>query len=208
MTLDEQLEAAVEALLAGQIAVIPTDTVYGVAAAATVPGATARLFTVKQRPTEVALPVLCADEASARSLAGDLPPGAARLMAGCWPGPLTIVVPRRPGLDLDLGGPDRTTVGLRVPDADIVRTIAARVGPLACTSANRHGQPTPATAAGAAAALGPGVAEVVDGGPCTGAPSTVVGWSEGALRIYREGAVTSAVLHDLVASSAVRPLET
>lgn len=186
------VDAAVEALLAGAAVVLPTDTVYGVATATAVPGSTAALFRLKQRPADVALPVLCADEACARGLAADLPPGAEVLMARCWPGPLTLVVPRRSGLDLDLGGPDDSTIGLRVPAADVVRTIASRVGPLACTSANRHGQPTPATATAAAAALGPGVAVVVDGGPCGGAPSTVVGWSvEGEHRILREGAVSA-----------------
>ncbi|MEX2658376.1 MAG: L-threonylcarbamoyladenylate synthase [Acidimicrobiales bacterium] len=187
-----EVDAAVEALLAGGAVVLPTDTVYGVATATAVPGSTAALFRLKQRPADVALPVLCADEASARGLAGDLPPGAEVLMTCCWPGPLTLVVSRRAGLDLDLGGPDDTTIGLRVPAADVVRTIASRVGPLACTSANRHGQPTPTTAAAAAAALGPGVAVVVDGGRCDGAPSTVVGWSEdGQHRILREGAVSA-----------------
>ena len=182
-------EAAVAALTAGLVVVLPTDTVYGVATATAVAGSTAALFAVKQRPTDVALPVLCADEGDARSLAGALPAGADRLMARCWPGPLTIVVPRRPGLDLDLGGVDDATIGLRVPDADVVRAIAARVGPLACTSANRHGQPTPPTAAEAAAALGPGVAAVVDGGPLTGRPSTVVAWADGEPRILRQGAL-------------------
>jgi tRNA threonylcarbamoyl adenosine modification protein (Sua5/YciO/YrdC/YwlC family) len=184
-----EVEAAVGALLAGGAVVLPTDTVYGVATATAVPGSTASLFRLKQRPTDVALPVLCADEASARSLAGALLPAAEALMARCWPGPLTIVVPRRPGLGLDLGGPDDATIGLRVPAAGVVRAIAGRVGPLACSSANRHGQPTPATAPEAAAALGDGIAAVVDGGPCDGAPSTVVGWEGEELRILRHGAL-------------------
>lgn len=190
MSLDEQVEAAVEALLAGRVVVLPTDTVYGVAAATAVPGSTAALFEVKRRPVDVALPVLCADEAQARSLAGPLPPGAEVLMARAWPGPLTLVVPRRPELALDLGGPDDATIGLRVPAADIAREIAQRVGPLACTSANRHGRPTPVTATEAGAALGPEVAVVVDGGRCEGLPSTVVGWTGEVHRILRPGALS------------------
>ena len=186
----EGVDAAVAALLAGLVVVLPTDTVYGVASATTVPGATAALFAVKRRPAEVALPVLCGDEATARSLAGALPLGADRLMRSCWPGPLTIVVPRRPGLDLDLGGADDGTIGLRVPDAALVREMADRVGPLACTSANRHGQPTPVTATEAGAALGPEVAVVVDGGRCEGLPSTVVGWTGEVHRILRPGALS------------------
>lgn len=190
---------AIEALRAGLVVVIPTDTVYGVAAAASVPGATDALFEVKARPVEVAIPVLCADEGQARSLAGDLPPGAVRLMSACWPGPLTLVVPRRAGLDLDLGGPDDTTIGLRVPAAEVVHTIAGAVGPLACTSANRHGEPTPATAAEAAAALGPRVAVVVEGGTLGGAPSTVVAWTVGAHRILRHGAIPDTEIDRLLA---------
>lgn len=184
------MEAAAATLLAGGAVVVPTDTVYGVATATAVPGSTAALFRLKRRPVDVALPVLCADEEQARSLAGALPAAAEALMAGCWPGPLTLVVARRGGLDLDLGGPDDETIGLRVPDAPIVRAIAERVGPLACTSANRHGHPTPVTAAEAAAALGPGVGAVVDGGRCEGLPSTVVAWSGSELRILRQGSLT------------------
>lgn len=194
VSLDAQVEAAIEALLAGGVVVLPTDTVYGVAAATSVPGAVAALFEVKRRPVDVALPVLCANEQSARALAGVLSPGADRLMARCWPGPLTIVVPRRAGLDLDLGGADDTTIGLRVPDADVFRAVAARVGPLACTSANRHGRPTPTTASEAAAALGPGISVVVDGGTLSGSPSTVVGWSGGRHRILRQGALSAAAV--------------
>lgn len=189
---------AIEALRAGLVVVLPTDTVYGVAAATSVPGATDALFEVKARPVEVALPVLCADEGQARSLAGDLSTGAVRLMSAFWPGPLTVVVPRRAGLDLDLGGPDDTTIGLRVPAAGVVHTIAAAVGPLACTSANRHGEPTPATAAAAAAALGPGVAVVVEGGTLAGAPSTVVAWLDGAHRILRQGAIPDTEIDRLL----------
>ena len=188
------VDAAVAALRAGLVVVVPTDTVYGVAAATSVPGSTAALFRVKQRPTTVAVPVLCADEQSARTLAGPLSPGAERLVARCWPGPLTIVVPRRAGLGLDLGGSDDATIGLRVPDAPVVRAIAAQVGPLACTSANRHGEPTPASASEAAAALGPGVAAVVEGGSLAGQPSTVVALLDGEPRILRQGALPAATI--------------
>lgn len=192
------MDEVVAALLAGGAVILPTDTVYGVATATSVRGSTAALFRLKRRPTDVALPVLCADEAQARSLAGVLPPRADRLMSACWPGPLTLVVPRRDGLDLDLGGPDDRTIGLRVPDAALVRAIAGRTGPLACTSANRHGEPPAATAADAAAALGPGVAAVLDGGRCDGLPSTVVGWEGGEHRILRQGGLSAGQLEDLL----------
>ena len=192
------VDEVVGALLAGGAVILPTDTVYGVATATSVPGSTAALFRLKRRPVDVALPVLCADEAQARSLARELPPGADRLMAACWPGPLTLVVPRRAGLDLDLGGPDDETIGLRVPDAPTVRAIAASAGPLACTSANRHGEAPATTVAEAAAALGPGVAAVLDGGRCDGLPSTVLGWEGDEHRILRQGGLPAEQIDALL----------
>ena len=90
-----------------------------------------------------------------------------------WPGPLTLVLRRRPGLAWDLGDP-ADTVGVRLPDHDLVLALAEAVGPLATTSANRHGEPTPVTAAEAAAALAGAPDLVVDGGPCAGEASTVL----------------------------------
>jgi tRNA threonylcarbamoyl adenosine modification protein (Sua5/YciO/YrdC/YwlC family) len=181
------LDEAVAALLRGEVVAIPTDTVYGVAVAAAVPGATARLFAVKGRPTDVPLPVLVADEAHARELA-EVSPRAAELMAAHWPGGLTIVLPRREGFDVDLGGNDRATVGVRVPDHDVPRELARRVGPLATTSANRHGRPPLMTAADVRAELDVDV--VIDGGRCDGAPSTVVRVVGDLVDILRQGAVT------------------
>src|SRR5690348_7409602 len=107
-------EDAVAALRRGEVIVLPTDTVYGVAVAAGVEGATAGLFRIKARPETVALPVLVADEAQARSIA-EVGSAAAALMDRFWPGGLTIVLPRRPGFTADLGGTDASTVGVRVP---------------------------------------------------------------------------------------------
>jgi L-threonylcarbamoyladenylate synthase len=180
---------ALDALRAGMPVVLPTDTVYGVAADATRPDATRRLFEVKERPADVALPVLAADPDQAFGLADDVPDAARRLAARFWPGGLTIVVARRPGLGVDLGGPDDRTVGVRVPDHDVPRRLAAEVGPLATTSANRHGRPTPETADGVRHELGAAVAVVVDGGRCAGAPSTVVSCLDGVVRVLREGRI-------------------
>lgn len=177
------LDDAADALRRGEVVVIPTDTVYGVAA---LPAHTARLFEVKQRPTDVALPVLVADEAQARTIA-DVPRRAAALMAAHWPGGLTIVLARLPSFDADLGGSDASTVGVRVPDHDVPRELARRVGPLVTTSANRHGRPTPATAAEVAGELD--VALVIDGGTCAGAPSTVVRVDGDRVEILRAGAI-------------------
>jgi len=178
------LDEAVAALERGEAIVIPTDTVYGVAA---LPAHTARLFAVKERPTDVALPVLCADLDQVREIA-EVPARAADLAAAHWPGGLTIVLPRTAGFDADLGGTDPSTVGVRVPAHDVPRELARRVGPLVTTSANLHGRPTPATAADAAAELG--VTVFVDGGVLDGAPSTVVRVAGENVEILRQGAVT------------------
>ena len=188
------LDDAVAALAAGQPVLLPTDTVYGLAVDPARPGATDRLFALKARPTDVPLPVLAADAEQAFSLAGEVPEAAARLAARCWPGGLTIVVPRRAGLGFDLGGPDDRTIGLRVPDHDVPRRLASQVGPLATTSANRHGQPTPATVAEVVAQLHGEVAVVVDGGPCAGLASTVVVCDGDLVRVVREGRVGRDVL--------------
>jgi L-threonylcarbamoyladenylate synthase len=181
-------EEAVAALRGGGAVVVPTDTVYGVAVAANVAGATDRLFVIKERPTTVPLPVLVADRAQAEEIA-EVPPIAAALMARHWPGGLTIVLPRRPSFVVDLGGEDDATVGVRVPAHPVPVDLARRVGPLATTSANRHGRPTPPTAAEVAAELGSGVAVVIDGGRCDGAPSTVVRVVEDRVEVLRQGSV-------------------
>lgn len=169
----EGLGAAAAALRAGLVVGIPTDTVYGLAADPSRPGATAQLFALKGRPTDAELPVLVADTAQAEELAGPdgLPPVARALVARFWPGALTIVVSRRDGLEWELGGTG-DTIGLRCPASEIARALCRTVGPLATTSANRHGEPPHAGAAEVTADFPELV--VVDGGRCDGAPSTVV----------------------------------
>jgi L-threonylcarbamoyladenylate synthase len=195
------LDVAVAALLAGQPIILPTDTVYGVAVDAARPGATERLFAVKGRPTDVALPVLAADEEQAFGLATDVPEAARRLAERFWPGGLTLVLPRHPDVTWDLGGTDHATIGLRVPDHEVPRALARSVGPLATTSANRHGRPTPETAAAAAAEQGEGVAVVIDGGRCAGAPSTVVACLAGEVRVLRVGRVPASTIEEVVGPS-------
>lgn len=173
MTVDPaEVAAVVAALEAGGLVVLPTDTVYGIAALPTVAGAPQRLFAAKGRSADVPVAVLCADAPMAWALAApnDL---ALALGSAHWPGPLTLVVPRRSDLDWDLGEP-RTTIGLRVPDHPLVHAVTTAVGPIAVTSANRHGAPTPPTAAAAASSLLVTPDVVVDGGRLDGGSSTVV----------------------------------
>ena len=190
MTLENDLEAAVVALRSGAVVAIPTDTVYGLAVDPSVPGATAALYEVKARPASVELPVLVGSPDDLGRLAEPGPwlGPATRLAARFWPGALTIAVRRRAGLDWDLGG-DGATIGLRCPDDEIARRLCGLVGPLATTSANRHGE-HPCHDAGAVRALfGRRVGVVVDGGPRDGAPSTVVVLGPGGPRCARPGAL-------------------
>ncbi len=182
------IEDVVAALLVGGVVVLPTDTVYGLVAVARDHAATAALFALKGRPEGVPLAVLCASVEQALALV-DPSVGAPveAVAARWWPGPLTLVLPRRDGVDLHLGEP-AGTVGVRVPDHDLVRAVAARVGPIAATSANRHGAPVAETAA-AAAALGDRVALVVDGGTLEGRSSTVVDATAWPWVVLRAGPV-------------------
>jgi len=182
------LEDAVAALEAGSIVAIPTDIVYGLAVDPRRPGATDLLFALKLRPATLELPVLVADVAQADALAGPagLPPPARRLVDRFWPGPLTIVVARRTGLDWHLGG-DGRTIGLRCPAHPVVQRLCRRVGPLATTSANRHGQPPATTVAELTREFGDALGVVVDGGVCDAAPSTVVDATGGTPRCIRDG---------------------
>jgi tRNA threonylcarbamoyl adenosine modification protein (Sua5/YciO/YrdC/YwlC family) len=185
-------DVAVAALAAGHVVAIPTDTVYGLAVGATVQGATDRLFALKGRPRHVPLAVLVADTEQAWSIVDPGWPAACeqarRLATRYWPGALTLVVPRAPGWTADLGE-DGGTVGVRCPDHEWVRTLCRQAGPLATTSANLHGGPTPFTAAEVAALLGSAVAVVVDGGRCAGLPSTVVDATVDPPLLLRRGAL-------------------
>jgi L-threonylcarbamoyladenylate synthase len=184
------------ALRADQVVVLPTDTVYGLAALPTSPAAVAQLFALKGRPAEVPVAVLCADAEQALALAGDVGPGVRRVAARLWPGPLTLVLPRRPGLGLHLGEPS-TTIGLRCPDHELIRRVATVAGPVATTSANRHGEATPADLAEVLAALGPGVAVGVDGGRLDAGASTVVSCRpDGSWQVLRDGPVPLQAIDD------------
>jgi L-threonylcarbamoyladenylate synthase len=181
---------AADVLRAGRIVALPTDTVYGLAVLPGVEGATAALFALKGRAADAPFAVLCASTDQALGLAA---PAAVtdevrRIAARLWPGPLTLVLPRRAGLGYALGEP-HSTIGVRCPDQRLVRALAADVGPLATTSANLHGGPTPATADGVAGLFGAGVGLVLDGGPCSADPSAVVDATGPRWRVLRAGAI-------------------
>jgi len=185
------LDDAVAALRDGAVVAIPTDTVYGLAVDPTIPGATEALFALKARPDGLDLPVLVGSMEQAETLAGPhgLSATARHLADAFWPGALTIVVARRPGLDWALGAHDRT-IGLRLPDHAVARALCLAVGALATTSANAHGE-APCTDPQALQRVF-GSVPVLDGGHCAGAPSTVVSVLDTAPQCLRQGALSWA----------------
>lgn len=185
---EEACDRAADVLLRGGVVALPTDTVYGLAALASHQGACERIFVLKGRPQETSLPVLVAGVEQAASV-GVVDDRFERLAGRWWPGPLTIVTRRREGARLFLGG-DEATVGLRHAAEPVVEALARLVGPLAMTSANRHGEPPRSSAEGMAASLCFPPDLVLDGGERNGAVSTVVGVAPGEpLRCFREGAI-------------------
>lgn len=182
------VDATVEALLAGEVVLLPTDTIYGLAALPADPDAMDELFATKGRSTTTPIAVLCTDVRQAASLVAPADEAALRAVGErWWPGPLTLVFPRRPGVELHLGEP-ATTVGVRVPDHPLVRAVAERVGPIAVTSANRSGEPTVVSAEEAILAL-PGVRVLVDEGPLEGRASTVIDATTTPWHVLREGSL-------------------
>lgn len=155
----------------GHCVALPTDTVYGLAASLDLPDAVGMLFELKRRPERVPIAVLVADEEQTSTVA--VITGKARaLISRSWPGPLTLVLEARSGVDAVVGSDDGS-VGVRCPDHPFVRAVAARVGPLATTSANLHGMATPVDAEGVQRLFGDGLV-VLDGGICDRSPSTVL----------------------------------
>lgn len=189
------ITAALDALRAGDPVGVPTDTVYGLAADAADAGAIEQLFELKHRPADRSIAVLVAGVAAAAALVEfDAP--ARRLAEHFWPGPLTIVATRTPTAPPHLG--TGSTIGVRLPGDDIMRAIAGP-GPLAVTSANLHGGPTPSTAQGVAD-LFPTLGLVVDGGARPGASSTVVDMTGAAPAVLREGPVSLDEISSAVSS--------
>lgn len=185
---DAAFDAVAAALRRGSIVGIPTDTVYGIAALPAHDDALRRLFALKERSERKSVAVLVGSLEQAESLTTV---SLARF-ASWWPGPLTVVVPRRAGVSWSLGGDD-ATVGLRCPDHGFVRRLADTLGPIATTSANRSGEPTLTSAADVALAF-PELALVVDGGVLPGVASTVVDATTDLPRVLREGPITAAAL--------------
>ncbi|HIZ36923.1 MAG TPA: threonylcarbamoyl-AMP synthase [Candidatus Ruania gallistercoris] len=193
------LTEAVRQLAEGRLVVLPTDTVYGIAADAFTPRAVTSLLTAKGRDRQMPPPVLIGDLRTLDGLATEIPTAVRDLVEEFWPGPLTIILRAHGSLRWDLGE-THGTVALRMPDHEITLELLRRTGPLAVSSANRSGEPAALTCAEAAEQLGRSVKVYLDGGAAPGGiASTIVDATGEQLRIVREGALTAEELGSIAA---------
>jgi tRNA threonylcarbamoyl adenosine modification protein (Sua5/YciO/YrdC/YwlC family) len=194
----DPLEEAAEAAGAGGLIVFPTDTVYGLGTRPDDPDATARLFEAKGRPRDLELPVLVASVADAERIARF--DARARALAGWfWPGPLTLVLPRTLVSETWDLGEDRATIAVRMPHHPLALALLARAGPLATSSANRTGAPTPATADELERIFGGAVdVYLCQDAPLEGRPSTVLDLTGADLRVLREGVLGEEQIREVL----------
>lgn len=198
------LDHAADVLRAGQLVVLPTDTVYGLAAALSQPEAIARIYEVKRRPPERPIALLVDRISEVEQVAASIPEEARLLMEKFWPGGLTILLPKKADLPdvITAGGP---TVAVRMPDHPVARALIRRLGaPLPTTSANRHAQPSPRTAEEARSQIGEDVAIILDAGPAPGGiDSTVLDVLSTPARVLRAGAIPSQAIEAVLGRSVV-----
>jgi tRNA threonylcarbamoyl adenosine modification protein (Sua5/YciO/YrdC/YwlC family) len=194
----EGLTAAAQAVKAGRLVVLPTDTVYGIGCDAFSAPAVRSLLAAKQRGPDMPVPVLVGSWKTIDGLVLGVPKSARDLIEAFWPGGLSLVLPHAPSLNWDLGS-TKGTVMLRMPLHPVALELLREVGPMAVSSANVSGQPPAASAAEAQEQLGEKVAVYLDGGP-SGEPvaSTIVDLTGDAPRVLREGAVTTEAVSEVL----------
>lgn len=205
MTTDDEREAAIEAasmaIRRGELVVLPTDTVYGIAADAFSADAVHALLNAKNRGRDMPPPVLVSAATTLDALAVGVPDYARTLIEKFWPGPLTIVCRQQASLQWDLGE-TRGTVAVRMPDHEVTLAVLERTGPLAVSSANLSGRPAAVDADQAESMLGDRVEVIIDGGSSEGGDaSTIVDCTGDQGRILRRGALS---VEDL--NAALEPL--
>jgi len=186
---DASMQAALKILQNGGLVAFPTDTVYGVGALAFDGKAVESIYKAKDRPIEKAIPVLIADAADMEKVGTNIPAIAHQLAARFFPGPLTVIIPKQPTLPESVSAID--TVGVRVPDHETARALLRAAGPMAVTSANISGQPSPSTAQEVFEQLGGRIDLIIDGGTTPGGvPSTLVDCTGDEMKILREGPIS------------------
>ena len=194
----ESLQHALKILRVGGLVAFPTDTVYGVGALAFDGKAVESIYIAKDRPMEKASPVLLGEAGDLDQVAAHIPAMARQLAARFWPGPLTLIVPKKPNLPEAISATD--TVGVRVPDHRLARMLLQAAGPMAVTSANLSGRLSPSTAEEVLAQLDGRIPLILDGGRTPGGvPSTVVDCTGQQPLIVRTGTITLENILDALA---------
>lgn len=189
------ISKAKSALEHSGVIVIPTDTVYGISVAYNNAAAIDKIYAIKQRSKEKALPILIGSVHQLALVASTIPTAAQRLIEAFWPGALTVILPKRKDLPANLS--EYATIGVRMPDFVFTQELLRICGPLATTSANLSGGPNPASVEEVTAQLQQGVDLYLDGGQTAGdIPSTVVDCSGEEIRIFREGLISSKRIFD------------
>jgi L-threonylcarbamoyladenylate synthase len=188
-----EIQAALEILQKGGIVAFPTDTVYGLGSFAFNNNAIESIYIAKDRPTEKAIPILIGDLNDLEKVADDIPNMAFRFAARFWPGPLTCIVPKKQTLPPAVSA--TMTIAVRIPDHADACALLRAAGPMAVTSANISGQPSPSTASEVYEQLNGRIPLILDGGKTKGGiPSTLVDCSGEKPVILREGPITMAQL--------------
>ena len=183
------IDAAVAAARAGELIVLPTDTVYGIGADAFTPAAVTTMLAAKGRGRNMPPPVLVGTARAAAALVDDLGAFGQDLIDEFWPGALTLVFRASPTLLWDLGD-TKGTVALRMPLHAVALDVLKQTGPLAVSSANRHGHPSAVTVDQAEEQLGEAVSVYLDGGPCAdNVPSTILDLTGTIPTLLRAGAI-------------------
>lgn len=196
-TAPNAITSALEVLLSGGLVAFPTDTVYGVGSLAFHQKAIESIYVAKGRSIEKAIPVLIGDNEDLIKVADEIPFFAMKLIDRYWPGPLTILVPKKPTLPEAISA--TSTVGVRVPDHEVARSLLRLTGPMAVTSANISGQANPTTAQQVLAQLGGRIAMIIDGGETPGGiPSTLVDCTGEVVQVLREGPIPAEELLKIV----------
>jgi L-threonylcarbamoyladenylate synthase len=195
-----EVARAADVIRAGGLVAFPTETVYGLGADASNTDALRRLYAVKARPHDHPVIVHIAHASKLDAMACDVPDVARVLADAFWPGPLTLVVPRRPEAVADAATGGRDTVGLRAPAHPVARALLeAFGGGIAAPSANRYGKVSPTTAAHVRDDLGDDVDMILDGGPCDiGVESTIVDVTGAQPVVLRIGGIADAQLAAIV----------
>jgi L-threonylcarbamoyladenylate synthase len=195
---DRGVAAAVEAIKSGELVVLPTDTVYGVAADAFTPHAITALHNARSAERRVPPPVLVGSRHTLDGLVYSLPKAARELADAFWPGALTIMVEHSPSLQWDLGDTGGV-VGVRMPMHPVALEVLREVGPMAVTTANKIGRPAPTTAEEAREQLEYSVRIYLEAGAALDpAPSTIVDVTGDVPRVLRDGAIPFEKLRDVV----------